>query len=510
MKNKAVKINDWPFEKNEKAKLVWIGEPFKEKKKWMIYAYFRSNRGTKSIKTDWATIHFLSLNKIYQDGYLNKADIPKNTKTIEINLDNAEVKYNERDWKIQGTDIKTKSKTFNFNKNDKVYTVPIIEVIRTVLAPDRFMLNLILSLDAIENYLTYDIRDKVMNLYFTSEYEKNLLRNEKVNHLAWILSNDEILRMMGDISNNVSMIGGGALKFSFLLSRFRIKARVEEKDNFVKVQEILGVQSKRIDVREINVYHPSLEKIVEGNQAKKREYVTRENCKDRELSNEADGSTNESELIQTNLIEHEYIQDSKINRKTTGKTQKRFHSDENTIRYLTEDTGKRTTGDVGGGDTLRGIEFTNLSDITIKGELEEFIEILRFLDLKPNIAKVEIIIDYLPEIKGYKFEKLSDGVTRRRYAIGKITMMNGSENSLIEIERQEKSLSMLLLQASYKVNWQWIYTMLLVGLVKGSGKWNNDDIVKITEEGILVYRNRHLKSSFDERKKIMLGKLNVG
>lgn len=501
MKNKALKINDWPFEKNEKAKLVWIGEPFKEKKKWMIYAYFRSNRGTKSIKMDWATIHFLSLNKIYQDGYLNKADIPKNTKTIEINLDNAEVKYNERDWKIQGTDIKTKSKTFNFNKNDKVYTVPIIEVIRTVLAPDRFMLNLILSLDTIENYLTYDMQNKVMDLYFTSEYEKNLLRNEKINHLAWILSNDEIMRIIGDISNSVSVIGGGELKFNFLLSRFRIKARVEEKDKFVKVQEILGVQSKRMDVREINVYHPRLEKIAEGNQAKKREYVTRESCKDRELSNEADGSKNESELIQTNLIEHEYIQDSKINRKTTGKTQKRSYSDENTIRYLAEDMGKRTTGDVGGGDTLRGIEFANLSDITIKGELEEFIEILRLLDLKPNIVKIEIIIiiNYLPEIKGYKFERLRDGITRRRYVIGRITMPNGKENSLIEIEREGKSLSMLLLQANRGVNWKWMYSELLIGLVKESGKWSNEIIEKIQQMKIVVIRNKHLKKCAIER-----------
>ena len=499
MSNKFIRISNWKFDKDENAKLIWIGEPFKENKKWTIYAFFRSNNITKQIKLDWATVHFLSINKVYKNGLVNKAEIPINTKILELNFDGIRAKYNERDWKIYGTEIETKSKTFNFSKNGNVYTVPIIEIIRTVLAPDRFMLNLILSMDTIDNYFTYDINDDVLDLYFTSEYEKGLLRNEKINHLAWILANKEILGMMVAISNNISHLGIGELKFNFLLNNFRIRARVEEKGNLIKILEILAVTFKNVNVKQINVYHPSLEKIIDGNQAKKKEFTTKDAGNDRELTNDSDGSTYESEFIETNIVGYEYVQAPTIVRKSIGMSQNGSYGDKNTKKYFGKDVGKRSLGDVGGENRLKGLEFTNLAEMNIKGELEEFIRILKLLERRSTILKIEVIVNYMPEFTGYKFGRLSDGHTRRKYAIGKLIMKDGRISSLIEIEREVRSLSMLVIQSNSKANLEMIYSGLLEELIRGSGNWSNKVIAYYQSKGIGINRIKHFKKSVYER-----------
>ena len=85
----------------------------------------------------------MSVGKYYTDGNLNNGEDLDNKDIIDISFSNLKVEYYERDWKITdlGFVVETKSKTFNFDKNGTFYSIPIIEVIRAALAPDRFMLN---------------------------------------------------------------------------------------------------------------------------------------------------------------------------------------------------------------------------------------------------------------------------------------------------------------------------------------------------------------------------------
>lgn len=500
MKKAVIRIKNWPFEKGEKAKLRWIGEPFKINNKWMFYAYFQGDKHTKRVMLDWATVHFLSVNKYYTDGDINNGKVPEEQKIININLTGAKVEYKEKDWGIWGTGFNdsTKSKTFNFHKNGKLYTVPIIEIIRAVLAPDRFMLNRILEMNTYENYFTYSIEYNKMDIHFTSEYEKILLKDEKINHIAWILTNPAAFKMFNTIGKNIWNLG--ELKFDFLLDRFSIMARVIEKENYTMIVEIVSVKNKKINVNEIDIYHPGLQKTQASNEAKIRKYIGNSKSKDKELDPNADGSTNESEEIDTNLITHEYTWLPDIKRIKTRKVLKRTREDENTKTYMIENGQARTTADSGGEELLKGLEFTSVANIQEKGELQEFIEILRMLEKRDNIKSVQIIIGELPEgLRGKKFSRLSDGITRRKYAIGKVTMVNGRECSLIEIERENKALSMLILKAYGHVKWNLIYSSLLIELVEESGKWSNEVIKKVQEEGIVVYRSKHIKNNIYEK-----------
>lgn len=121
---------------------------------------------------------------------------------------------------------------------------------------------------------------------------------------------------------------------------------------------------------------------------------------------------------------------------------------------------------------------------------------LKLLEKRDDIKKVNIIIDEPPEGKrGKRFSRLSDGVTRRKYAIGQVTMMDGRECSLIDVEREDRALSILILKVKKLVNWKRIYSILLLGLVEESGKWDSEEIEGIKQKGIVVIRKKHTKKT---------------
>lgn len=509
MNRVGVKIKDWPFEKGEKVKLIWIGEPFKKNNKWMVNTYFKGNKATRKIMLDWASIHFLSIDKYYTDGNLNNGEVLENKEAISINLTGAKVEYNERPWEIWGTGFKekTKSKTFNFHKNGFLYTIPIIEVIRDVLAPDKFMLNRILEMDALENYFTYEIHANKLDIHFTSEYDKNLLNSEKINHLAWLFTNPRMLRMFNVIGQNLWNLG--ELKFHFLMDKFNITARVEKKEKYIRVLEIVSLKKKRINAAEIYIYHPSLEETETANVVKKRKFINKNSSEDRELDSNTDGSTKSKEEITTFLISHEYERVPKINKVKSERRIRRIKEDDSTQKYVLEDDKFRTVADTGGEQIIRGMEFTNIMKVEEKGELQEFIEVLKLLQKRFEIKSVDIIVGDLPEgNNGKRFSKLSDGITPRKYAIGRIGIIDGREYSLIEIEREDKALSMLILRTLTKRDWKKIYSSLLISLVEESGTWCNEVIEKIEEKGVHIQRIKHSRNNEYEREKFIYGKFN--
>jgi hypothetical protein len=496
----AMKVKNWPFEKGEKAKLIWIGEPFKQNNKWMFYAYFKVDKITKKVLLDWGSIHFLICEKYYKDGDLNNAEAEENGELVELNLSSVKVEYREKPWNIWLDRHKydMKSKTFNFIKKGHLYTVPIIEIIRAILAPSNFLLNRILEMDSFENYFTYDISEGKLNLHFTSEYERKLLKEDKINHLAWLLTNEKVLRMFNEIGQN--MWQHNEQKFEFLLNSFNIRARIEDKVTYTKICEIVALKKKRINVQEINIYHPSLEESHSSDSAKIRTFINKKTGADKEITSDGDGTRKDSEEIETMLLTHEYENLPKINRRKKGTRVIREKEDENTKKYVIEDDGLRSTADVGGEELIKGLEFTTIDKVEVKGELEEFLEMLRLLKKKPNIKSVNVIIGELNEgIKGKRFARLNDGITKRKYAIGNVVMFSGNQCNLIEVERENKPLSMLVLKSNKLVKWERICSILIIGLVNESGTWHKEDIEQLENEGLVIIRTKHIRKNICDK-----------
>ncbi len=507
MGKQKLKLKNWPFEKGGKAQLIWIGEPFKENNKWMIDTYFSDGKSTKKVIQDWANIHFLSIDKYYVDGDLRSGEIIDTAgimSTIDIDLCGIMPKYNEGDWNIAKSNYKSKSKTFNFWKNNVLYTVPIVEIVRAVLAPNTFMLNTILYNDVWEDYFTYDIQDRRLQIDFSNEYKTSYLKSEYYNHLAWMISNDEILKMCNEIGYNI--LSQGNLRFDFNMTNFNIKARVKKNKHGFTIMEIVKINLKEINVDEIEIYHPSFEDRKKSDEAKLRTYTYLNNkSDDRIVDNKTDGANNFDESINEELITHEYINMPKVKKEKTRIGNLRISEDNNTKKYILEDNTLRTTGDSGGPKVARGLQFANISEIREQGELKEFIQVLRLLEKRSDIQSVEIIIGELPQ--GRKFSILNDGITKRKYAIGKLVMSDDTECSLIEVERDGNVLSTLILKVNILVNWERIYSILLLELVNKSGKWSNSIIKKFIKMGITVMRNKHIQKDINEKEEQIYKKI---
>ncbi len=493
MEKEIVKIKNWPFDKGEEVKLGWISEPYKRDNKWMIDAYFQGKSGRQRLALDWASLHFLVKDKYYIDGNLNNSKAHEDSYIEEINLNEFKVNYSEKPWEIRygKSMVNTKAKSFTFFKNKQLYVLPAYEIIRAILAPNRFLLNRIVEMDTLENYFTYDVEDDFLNIHFTGQYSRKLLKSEKINQLAWMITNSEIFKMFNSVGED--LWSKGEIKLESLFNELKLIVRLEKKEKCIQIIEILGVKKKKINVGEINIYHPSLEESISSNEAKIRKYVGKTNTGEVEVDSTASGASQAFDEVNTSM-EHEYVSIPRINKLKTGRKVRRDKEDSGTKKYLIDNGELRTLADEGGQDIIKGLEFSSIEKVSVKGELEEFVEMLRLLEKEPAIARVDIIVGDLPGDR--VFSTLSDDETRRKYAIGKITMIYGTEISIIDIEREERALSILILKANTYVNWKLTYTKLLWGLVNDSGNWNTEIINKISEYEVHVKRVKHCKSKY--------------
>lgn len=494
---KKLKLDNWPFEKGKKAKLIWIGELFKWNNKWVLDTYFNDGESTKRIIQDWANLYFLSIDKYYIDGDLNSGEIIAYEgvmQTIEINLSGITPKYNETEWYILKSKYRSKSKTFSFWKHNVLYTIPIIEIVRAVLAPNTFMLNAILYNDAWEDYFTYELEDRKLKIDFTNQYKRSYLKNEYYNHLAWMISNEEILKMCNNIGFN--MFSKRKLSFDFNMPNLCITARVEKNKHGFTVMEILKVNQKEINIYELKVYHPSFEERKKSNEAKLRTYTYLNNkSDDRTIDSGIDGAKNYDERINNELIIQEYINIPIVKKEKEGSQNLRTKEDNNTQKYVLDDDNSRTLSSEGGMKKASGIEASSVDETIIPTELSRFIYDLKELEELDWIAKIDIRIVMLP--LGRKFSYLNNGVDRRKCLIVEILKINGDICGILEVQREDKLLSTIILKGKLKNTLSFAYEELLNGLVYESGKWSNEIIEKLMRGNVMIKRKRHSKDKIN-------------
>lgn len=65
-----LKIQPWPFKKDEKVQLYWLCSPFlDEQKGWLLQAVFkRADNSVREVTIPWGTIPYLVLGQKYIDG----------------------------------------------------------------------------------------------------------------------------------------------------------------------------------------------------------------------------------------------------------------------------------------------------------------------------------------------------------------------------------------------------------------------------------------------------------
>lgn len=207
------------------------------------------------------------------------------------------------------------------------------------------------------------------------------------------------------------------------------------------------------------------------------------------LDEEAEGTTDDFDLIEMDNQIHEYEKLPKVTKIRRNSNKQRTQEDENTKRYFIEDNARRSTADVGGNQLVRGIENKSLYAIQAQGELLDFINVLKVLEGYPEVKAINVATGILPTgSEKRKFSYLDDGITNRKYILASIELFNGRQYKVLEIERESRSLSMLILSSTISMEWSSIIQDMLSGLVDKSGVWAKELITGIEREGIVIKR----------------------
>lgn len=205
------------------------------------------------------------------------------------------------------------------------------------------------------------------------------------------------------------------------------------------------------------------------------------------LDEEAEGTTDDFDLIEMDNQIHEYEKLPKVTKIRRNSNKQRTQEDENTKRYFIEDNARRSTADVGGNQLVRGIENKSLYEIQAQGELLDFINVLKVLEGYPEIKTINVATGILPTgSEKRKFSYLDNGSTNRKYIVASIELFNGKHYKILEIERESRSLSMLILSSTISMEWSSIIQDMLSGLVDKSGVWAKELITGIEREGIVI------------------------
>ncbi|MCT4605744.1 MAG: Tn7-like element transposition protein TnsE [Marinisporobacter sp.] len=466
----------------------------------MIDTYFKCEGKIRRIDVDWATIHFLHVGRSYIDGNMN--GVCADERCTEVVLDLSEVAFRLEEHKMHlrlydGEEIELDTKIFVGKLYNMEYRIPAIEIIRGVIGINNFILNRLVELDSLDMYFVYRmIGNNLMHIDFSKEYDKKLLSEEQVRNLMFLIGNKHMLRMFHQINKNIVLKND--IDFELLFDTFIIDAMVIENDklDLVRVREITRIQRDNLCADNVQYTSPYSKEVKKTKIPKERVYRRVKKTKNNEIDPKIDGADFSSrDEIETYSTIQDYKGKLVIKRLKQGTQYIRDAEDENTKVFDVENSNIRTTADSGGLDRAKGLEYKNIEDIVVMGELEEFIEILKLLKDMEGILNVVVIIDDLLEgLRGKRFSKLSDGETNRRYAAGIITMSDGKTCCLIEIEREEKSLSMLILNSNRNIDWNKVIAIVTLGLVNKSGNWDSKILNNLETNGVGTGRIRHKSS----------------
>ncbi|WP_311764732.1 Tn7-like element transposition protein TnsE [Bacillus cereus] len=100
------------------------------------------------------------------------------------------------------------------------------------------------------------------------------------------------------------------------------------------------------------------------------------------------------------------------------------------------------------------MENESLHEIQALGELLDFINVLKVLENYSEVQSIKVTTSVLPTGSEKRtFSYLDDEITKRKYILASIELSNGRQYKVLEIERENRSLSMLIMSSTSNVEW---------------------------------------------------------
>ena len=505
MAKSIIRLDNWPFGKGEKAKLIKISKPYNVEGRWFVDGLFLSveHKIPKTIRRSFGDLHLLVVEAVYIDGM--RQDMPN---WIEADISIAEdishqkpiepyLLKNERDRRFDCF-------TFGISVGYEYYIVPLSEIMRSILAPDVFWLNQITQLDSIDTRILHALQDDVLELDFSADVPVSYVkRNPAIKHMAWVFSNPEIYNMLTLLHGSIKKNKG--ILFDFLFKSLMLTVRFEEKDHRKYVREIIACKQKKIKCNDIQVTHPGL---VDYKEEEDGEATDAKKLRRRAMSAAGDGAkdlvanmtatTNTLDIEDDGDILSEYSTFAGINR---VKIKRERATSKSTKGSMVAGTNQLTTGDFGGVETVPQLEFAHMTQDKLDGNFAEIQAVLRLMGKRSEVESITQYIGVLSDHWPYReICTLDDGVTPRNYLIGKIKLQNGMEAIIIEIQRQMLAISTLMCISQHVPQWNKICHKILKRFILNSGTWPQVD--ELEETAILnSYRFKHTDVDIDKKEK---------
>ncbi len=301
--------------------------------------------------------------------------------------------------------------------------------------------------------------------------------------MAWAFSNPEIYNMLTLLHESIKKNKG--ILFDFLFKNLIITVRFEEKNHRKYVREIIACKQKKINCNEIQVTHPGL---VDYEEAEDGEPTEEKKLRRRVVSAGDDGAkdlvanmtatTNSLDIEDDGDILSEYSTFAEINR---VKIKNERVASKSTQCNMVIDSNQRTTGDFGGLETVPQLEFAHMTQDKLDGDFAEIQAVLRLMGKRSEVESITQYIGVLNDHWPYRaICTLDDGVTPRKYLIGKIKLKNGTEAIVIEIQRQTLAISTLMCISQQVLQWNKICHKILKRFILNSGIWPQVDELKET------------------------------
>ncbi|MFD2170070.1 Tn7-like element transposition protein TnsE [Tumebacillus lipolyticus] len=501
-----LRINDRLLAKRT-VNLHWFGNVRRTShNSWRIRVGFECNGELFTIDRPLATLPLLRIGEPYHDG------VPLSTHKKSDLIDTVSVPVETRSWSSTALQI---CRSFNyylfrhpelinqrihsFESAGRVFHIPHVELIRALFALHKPLSNAMLYPNGLAFIVEqYQHIENGIRIRFSSEVAATSLTEDFVHHVAWIISNRDILQSYESIFST-AYAGyhsqyGTPLSFAVpRLDNISFMFRGLKSGDEVLVLEILSVGGLHLDLHQIVYRHPSIkERTYEPGQKKRRimrpddegfdlvDEVPKVDTHQPVVSHEPTivGYTHKAEIVrvaESSQVVHQGH--TLVERKGKGGALVPASVDESIVG------GKTQPIDV------QSLEVTNG---VATGELREFLEMVRRLRVRRPELTIDTNILDLPT--GRKFSHLPNG-DRRKCAVVRV-QRSERLTYILEVSRPDgHSLSTLLLypnSSDLEENHGLIHDILR-DLVYNQGYWSLQNITSARTRKL-----RHTHSRTDD------------
>lgn len=514
---KKVKLAQWPLKPGEAAKLYWVDHPYRDVKgRWTMAVYFKRVGQKQDIyrcDIPWGTLEYMRIGRLYSEGRLLSSE-ECSSYNLKDQIDSFVFNSQSPACITDVGEIVTGDGTKNvITKNYFVLKstvgevrIPVIEIIRAMLTKNRKLNYAVLEPNSLDQYFIVerDIQNNnLLRIFFSKDYPGDLLSRRHIEHIIWLGTSSKAKRAIGEIYKCIANGSTRGIHFQFPLEgHFEIKARyLRGRDGIIRIEEIIYFKEKNARRYFAEVYSPHIHDVTKVNKPRiRRHIITPDEIL--EIDNKCDGSRKSEKTVAIETAQHDFEIPPIIRLKSQTSIIQRTGSDENTKHVEINSNNKVTTTDIGGFDLAEGLEFQELDENNepCEGDIGTFIKVLIELKNRYIDAEVSYLIGNLPEgMIGKWYNKLDNGSTPRKYVIAVVSVDGGGAFHLIEIERQGRPLSTLVLifrKQITKSEENAIFHQILKSLVNNNGSWNQDVLNNFFGKGVRNERIMHTRKSW--------------